>query len=216
MKDKIRISLFFSILVIGLCIGIAIGLNLNQYKEPDPAMDKQKNESALLRYEPGNVIVHDEKVLSVTSIEDKITADTSYMILEKDMNTGEIQKKSVSMPQKYIGLTRQQIIEQLQDFETNPPLVELEKGFVSLELISFSPEQLEIQMNYKYVTPTGIFYIMSYDNKVVVMLEDKKTVFLSTEINMSELPSEVQQDIMRGLFIPNEQRLYDFLENYTS
>ena len=124
--------------------------------------------------------------------------------------------KQSNIPEKYIGLNREQLLEQLNDYQANPPLSELENGFVSLELVSFSPLQLEVQMNYHYIEPVGIFYIMSYDNKVVVMLEDKKTVFLSTEISMKELPEEVQQDIMRGLFIPNEECLYDFLETYTS
>ena len=113
-------------------------------------------------------------------------------------------------------LNIEQLLEHFEDFEANPTLTELERGFISLELIAFSPIQVEIQMNYREVMPTGIFYIMVYDHKLIVMLEDKKTVFLATEIPISELPAEVQQDVMRGLFIPNELELYDFLENYTS
>ena len=71
-------------------------------------------------------------------------------------------------------------------------------------------------MDYQYIQPTGSFYIVIYDNRVLVMLEDKKTVFQETEIDLSELPEEVQQDILHGLFIPNQESLYDFLENYTS
>ncbi len=164
---------------------------------------------------PENVIIHDE-VYPVSANEDTITADTTYMILEKDINTGNISKNLSPIPEKYIGLTREQFLEHLEDLEANPPLTELERGFVSLELVAFSPIQVEIQMNYQEVKPTGIFYIMVYDHKLLVMLEDKKTVFLATEISVSELPAEVQQDVMRGLFIPNELALYDFLENYTS
>ena len=132
------------------------------------------------------------------------------------MDTGNIRKNLTKIPEKYIGLTREQFLLHLDDFEANPPLTELERGFVSLELIAFSPIQVEIQMNYQEVKPSGIFYIMVYDHKLLVMLEDKKTVFLATEIPITELPAEVQQDVMRGLFIPNELELYDFLENYTS
>ncbi len=162
------------------------------------------------------IIISDELSIPVASKEDTITADTDYMILVKNMNTGEIKVKREELPEKYIGLNREQIMEQLNDFQANPPLSELELGFVGVDLISFSPQQLEVQMNYRFIEPVGIFYIMAYDNKVVVMLEDKKTVFLSTEISLKELPTEVQQDIMRGLFIPNEESLYDFLETYTS
>ena len=213
MKGEKSISLFFSSAVASLCIGIAIGLNLTKAYDPDDTMKSSNNQSITPSEQ---VVIHDEISIPVTAGEDVITADTDYLILEKNMNTGEIQTKHVPIPEKYIGLNREQVIEQLKDYQLNPPLSELENGFVSLDMISFSPMQLEVQMNYSYIEPTGIFYIMSYDHKVIVMLEDKKTVFLSTEIRMEELPAEVQQDIMRGLFIPNEECLYDFLETYTS
>lgn len=213
MKRKISISLFFTGLTICLCIGIILGIQMQ--KTEKTSEDKQELKDFSLIKGPENVIIQDE-IYPVSVNDDTITADTTYMILEKDMNTGNITKNLSQIPEKYIGLTREQLLEHLADLEANPPLTELERGFVSLDLVAFSPIQVEIQMNYQQVAPTGIFYIMVYDHKLLVMLEDKKTVFLATEIPVSELPAEVQQDVMRGLFIPNELELYDFLENYTS
>lgn len=213
MKRKISISLFFTGLTICLCMGILLGSQL-QSSEPSKEDKAERKEFSLIQT-PENVIIQDE-VHPVSANDDMITADTTYMILEKNMNTGNISKNLYQIPDKYIGLTREQLLEQLEDLEANPPLTELERGFVSLELISFSPIQVEIQMNYQEMKSTGIFYIMVYDHKLLVMNEDKKTVFLATEIPVSALPAEVQQDVMRGLFIPNELELYDFLENYTS
>lgn len=213
MKGKKSISLFFSSMISCLCIGMALGLNLMKSYNLDNSMKTAPNQQIATKEQ---VVIHDEITIPVTAGEEVLTADTDYLILEKNMNTGEIHTKHIPIPEKYIGLNREQIVEQLNDYQLNPPLSELELGFVSLDMISFSPVQLQVQMNYSYVEPTGIFYIMSYDHKVIVMLEDKKTVFLSTEITMEELPSEVQQEIMLGLFIPNEECLYDFLETYTS
>ncbi len=213
MKKKISISLFFTGLTICLCLGIILGSKIQTSKTS--SKDETEIKEFSLIKGPENVIVQDE-IYPVSVNEDTITADTTYMILEKDMNTGNISKNLSEIPEKYIGLTREQLMEHLEDLEANPPLTELERGFVSLELIAFSPIQVEIQMNYQEMKPTGIYYIMVYDHKLLVMLEDKKTVFLATEIPVSELPAEVQQDVMRGLFIPNELALYDFLENYTS
>lgn len=196
-----------------LCIGIAIGLNLMKTYNSNDCTESIPNESIITKEQ---VVIHDEISVPVTADKDVLTADTDYLILEKNINTGEIHKKHVPIPEKYIGLTREQVIEQLTDYQMNPPLSELELGFVNMEMISFSPSQLQVQMNYQYIEPTGIFYILSYDHKVIVTLEDKKTIFLNTEITMEELPFEVQQDIMNGLFIPNEECLYDFLETYTS
>lgn len=213
MKKKISISLFFAGLTICLCMGILLGSQIQSTK--NSLEDKEETKEFHFIKAPENVII-DDIVYPVSSNEDTITADTTYMILEKDMDTGNIRKNLTKIPEKYIGLTREQFLLHLDDFEANPPLTELERGFVSLELIAFSPIQVEIQMNYQEVKPSGIFYIMVYDHKLLVMLEDKKTVFLATEIPITELPAEVQQDVMRGLFIPNELELYDFLENYTS
>jgi len=213
VKRKISISLFFTGLTICLCIGIILGIQMQKTKKISE--DKPEIKDFSLIKGPENVIIQDE-IYPVSVNDDTITADTTYMILEKDMNTGNITKNLSQIPEKYIGLTREQLLDHLADLEANPPLTELERGFVSLDLVAFSPIQVEIQMNYQQVAPTGIFYIMVYDHKLLVMLEDKKTVFLATEIPVSELPAEVQQDVMRGLFIPNELELYDFLENYTS
>lgn len=213
MKRKISISLFFAGLTICLCMGILIGSLINRPK--NTLQDNVGKKELQLIKRPENVII-DDKVYPVSVSEDTITADTTYMILEKDINTGNIITNLSKMPEKYIGMTREKLMAHLDDLESNPPLTELERGFVSLELISFSPMQVEIQMNYQEIEPTGIFYIMAYDHKLLVMLEDKKTVFLATEIPISDLPPEVQQDVMKGLFIPNELALYDFLENYTS
>lgn len=217
MKNKKSISLFFAGMMVSLCIGLVIGLIImNHYHQKSNAINFENDSEFITAKQQDPVIIHEEESISVTTKEDIITADTAYLILEKDMNTGEIQTKHADIPEKYIGLNREQILEQLNDFQANPPLSELEHGFVGLDLISFSPVQLEVQMNYRYIEPVGIFYIMAYDNKVVVMLEDKKTVFLSTEIPLKELPTDIQQEIMRGLFMPNEECLYDFLETYTS
>lgn len=215
MKRKISISLFFAGMAIFLCIGIMIGSFINQITTNTHSKEEILKKDSSVSKKSDTLIIHDI-VQPVSVKEDKITADTTYLILKKDMNTGDVSKILSEIPQNYIGLNREQLLESLKDFESNPPLIELERGFISLELIAFSPKQVEIQMNYKEEKPTGVFYIMVYDNKLVVMLEDKKTIFLSTEIPITNLPSEVQQDVIRGLFIPNELSLYDFLENYTS
>ncbi len=216
MKGKKSISLFFACIIISLCIGIALGLNLDDFLGGKKVPGIPRITPIELIKVPENVIIHEEPVVDVSTKEDTINADTRYVILEKDMDTGKIVKTHTKMPEKYLGLTREQLIQQLENYEVNPPLTELERGFVGLELLTFSVNQVEVQMNYQYVKSSGSFYIVAYDNKLVVMLEDRKKVFLSTQIEVNELPYDVQQDVLLGLFIPNEESLYDFLESYTS
>lgn len=52
--------------------------------------------------------------------------------------------------------------------------------------------------------------------KVIVYLEDKRTVYIETEILLDSLPFEIQESIMDMMWMENEEKLYDFLENYSS
>lgn len=217
MKDKISISLFFSSIVVFLCIGIVIGISVNNSKDDTeealPIEDKNYLKEEIAQ---NDVIIHNEPAIQVLQKEETINADTDYVILERDVKTGNIIKNITVIPPKFIGMNREQLIEQLNDLQANPPLSEQERGFVSVELMTFSTSQVQVQMNYEYVEPIGSFYIVAQDHYLVVMQEDKKTVYLMTEIKLSELPHEIQTEIIKGLFIPNEEVLYDFLESYTS
>ena len=216
MKLGKCISLFFVCSIISLCVGIFLGYRLEAFFYPDevPQESIEAKHNVVQEAEP--VIIYDEPVVEVSAQEDRLNADTVYVTQEMDMDTGTVIETNSKLPAKYMGMNREQFIESLRDYEANPPLTELERGFVNVQLISFSTERVEVQMNYQYVKPTGSFYIVVYDNRVLVMLSDKTTVYQDTEITLSELPYEIQLEIMQGLFIPNEESLYDFLENYTS
>ena len=64
--------------------------------------------------------------------------------------------------------------------------------------------------------PSASFYLAVYDNNVIVYLEDMKTVYIETDIRLDTLPEKLQQEIMEMMWIENEEKLYSFLENYSS
>lgn len=210
MKLAKSISLFFVCSVISFGGGM---LYESQRTQQEPQTEIPV-ETQMPQETP--TIIQEEPMVEAAVREEKLNADTLYIIKERNMATEDVVRTSTKLPAKYIGMTMEQFLESLKDYVANPPLKELERGFVNAELLTFSPKQVEVQMDYQYIQPTGSFYIVIYDNRVLVMLEDKKTVFQETEIDLSELPEEVQQDILHGLFIPNQESLYDFLENYTS
>ena len=106
--------------------------------------------------------------------------------------------------------------EAMEEYEAFPPLSEMERGFVSLEVLSFSRDRVVVQMNYRFLAPTSSFYLAVYDNEVVVYLEDKETIYIETEILLEQLPEELQQEIIDMMWMPDEEALYDFLETYSS
>jgi hypothetical protein len=152
----------------------------------------------------------------VLADEERLNADTAYVLEEKDVNTQSTVETIWSIPAKYIGMNRVQFLDAMEDYENAPPLSELERGFVGLEVQSFSEERVVIQMNYEYVQPTKSFYLKVEDNYVVVYLDDLETVYMNTNILLTDLPDEEQQEIIHVKYVADEERLYDFLETYSS
>lgn len=145
-----------------------------------------------------------------------LCVETEYVLAEKDILGDTTLETTKRLPQKYVGMNREQFLEAMNVYESFPPLSEQERGFVGLEVLSFSRERVVVQMNYKYVKSDGNFYLMVYDNEVLVYLEDKETVYIETGIRLDTLPEELRYDIINGLFIEKQEDLYDFLETYSS
>jgi len=213
-------SLFFVSLGVTLLIGIAIGFRLEQYFYPqDP---KEEYLEVPLKEEESGIIIREKdedkglQMVAVSGKEERIHTKTQYICIERDMLSGEEVVIRTQLPQMYVGLNREQFIDSIKEYEKNPPLGERERGLVSVEVRRFSTEEVEVLMNYKYVKPSESFYIIVFDDEIRVLLDDKQTVYLETGIRVPELPMSLQQEIMQGMFVPSEEALYDFLENYTS
>lgn len=156
------------------------------------------------------------EIQEVVSSSETLCVDTEYVLEETDLLNGTVVETVWKLPDKYVGMNREQFLEAIELYEAFPPLSELERGFVNLEVLSFSRERVVVQMNYQYVRPSNSFYLAVRDNEVVVYLEDMETIYINTGISLEELPQSVQMQIMQMLWMENEEALYDFLETYSS
>lgn len=145
-----------------------------------------------------------------------LSVDTEYVLEETDILYHTVVETTWRLPDKYVGMDREQFLQAMEVYNAFPPLSELERGFVGLEVLSFSRERVVVRMDYKFVQPSSSFYLAVYDNEVVVYLEDMKTVYIETEIRLDSLPPQLQQNIIDMMWIQNEEELYSFLENYSS
>lgn len=152
----------------------------------------------------------------VISIPETLNADTEYILREKDLLNGSEVETSEEIPDMYIGMNREQFLTAMENYEAAPPLSEKERGFVSLDVLSFAPSRVVVQMNYRYVQPSKSFYVIAINDLIVVYKEDRETVYQYTNIRLSQLPERLQQEIIGVMYIADEESLYDFLENYTS
>lgn len=145
-----------------------------------------------------------------------LCVDTKYVLEEADILNHTVTETSARLPDKYIGMDREQFLQAMETYEISPPLSEQERGFVDLEVVSFSRERVVVRKNYRFLQPSSSFYLAVYDNEVIVYLEDRETVYIETHIRLDSLPEQLQEQIIEMMWIEDEEKLYSFLENYSS
>lgn len=152
------------------------------------------------------------------AVEEKevLTSDTQYVIIETDLLKDTSVETTWNVPEQYIGMDRDRFVEAMEYYEMSPPLAEQNKGFVSVEVRSFSAERVVIRKNYFFTEETQHFYLTVQDNFVVVMCEDLLTIYMNTSIELNILPERIQTEIMLNKYVESEKELYDFLETYSS
>lgn len=154
--------------------------------------------------------------IPVASQKATTTADTVYVVESYDHGTEETTKREETIPDQYIGKTREELEDIIKAYSDAPSLSDLEKGFASMELKSFSPNRLVVTKNYYTNLKNENFYLLVENEYINVYYSDLKTVYLYTDILLSDLPEDIQQDILNKKYIESEEELYNFLESYSS
>lgn len=240
MKFVKGIGLFFVYPLTMLAIGFYVGIEVTRYYEQgswEPLRAVEEEDGAegengveggngaegLIRAEDGGTASGSGEPEPGTADAEDVSASsetlyvgTAYVLEETDVLRHTVVETTWSLPGKYVGMNREQFLAAMDTYAASPPLKELERGFVGLEVLSFARERVVVRMDYRYVQPSSSFYLAAYDNKVRVYLEDQATIYIDTEIPMDSLPYELQQDILRMMRIEDEETLYHFLETYSS
>lgn len=237
MKLVKGIGLFFVypmfMLVLGFYAGVQFSGNFERlYYQPGENTDipgredRMRNQPVDESVEPmgtaadymkaGDTAEDDFLYLEAASASETLNVETKYVLEERDVYRDTVVETTWRLPDKYVGMNREQFLAAMKEYEAFPPLSEMQRGFVSLEVLSFSREKVVVQMNYRVVLPTDSFYIAVYDNEVVVLLDDRETVYIETDIKLDKLPEEEQEEIINMMFIEDEAGLYDFLEAHSS
>ena len=197
--------------------------SLEEDAQMGQASDSGGDEAAVQTDPEQAVVINDlpkrpeeEEAAEVMVSAETLCVDTKYVLEETDVLYHTVVETTWKLPDKYVGMNREQFLQAMDVYEAFPPLSELERGFVGLEVLSFSRERVVVRMDYKFVQPSSSFYLAVYDNEVVVYLEDMQTVYIETDISLDSLPAHLQQNIIDMMWIKDEEELYSFLENYSS
>lgn len=76
-------------------------------------------------------------------------------------------------------------------------------------------EAQSVAESMKTVVPYA-YVLLEENGYVAVYHTDRKKIFSTTDIRVTDLPQELQEEIREGKPIEDEAQLYNFLENYTS
>lgn len=144
-----------------------------------------------------------------------VTADTIYLVESVNLTKGTTMQSQETMPVKYIGLNREELLEELSVYCENPPLTELEQGFETAELTAFSKDRVAVCKYYRIKAPKH-FCLKVADHFIIVCEEDGQTLYMNTDILLERLPDSLQREIMSGKPVASEEELYLFLESYSS
>lgn len=166
----------------------------------------------------GNTAITDDLKSVQASSGDKecLTCDTTYLVEKYD---GDLQTSTLEieeLPEKYIGYNRDELITALEDYQAAPSLSDVEEGFVSVELVSFSETRVKVKKTYYSGFLKEQFYLVAQNNYIVVYYLDMENVYQYTDILVKDLPEDIAEEVMDKKYIGSEEELYNFLESYSS
>jgi len=152
--------------------------------------------------------------LSVSTKQNVTTCDTVY---EVESYVGNSYMHSVeTIPFSFTGLSREELQKEIDRYELSPSFADKQKGFESIELLSFHPEKITVRKTYREEQEKIIYYIKAVNHELVVYKSDQEEAYMPTDLKLEMLPEDVQQDIINTKCFNDIREVYDFLESYSS
>lgn len=207
MKFVKRISLFFIYPLSMFTVGFVSNMFLMEYFYP-PSLNGSLQQTEEAEETEGFPVS-----LGAASV---ITANTRYIVQEYDRTENELTEQETVTPDKYIGLDRQSLWEEIEAYNEQPSLADQKQGFSYMELISFSPDKVVVRKSYEPEVAKKGFFLLNEDHHVVVYDQSLENVYMNTDILVEELSDKLQQEIIDMKYIESEGELYNFLESYSS
>ncbi|MEE1243421.1 hypothetical protein [Frisingicoccus sp.] len=156
-------------------------------------------------------------VLPVTAGKKNFIVPGTRLVTETiNLKTGEKTVEETPMPSDYLGLEREDLLSELNDYMIDMPIKEREQGLVGFDIESYSKESVVLRKTYYPDENFKKYYMVYKQGRIVVYYSDRKTVLEYPDVKFYNLPSEVQCQLLSGIEVKDEEELYNFLQNYSS
>ncbi len=160
--------------------------------------------------------IENESLSAGKTDEEVVTNKTTYILEIYDTSNGTLQQQDLPVPAAFLGRTREELIDYLQEYSQEPPEEDIANGFESFELLSYSADKIVLRKSFAPENTGYRYCLLAEDGFVVVYYADMTTLYSYTDIPLSVLPEDVREEIELGKFITELADLYDFLESYSS
>lgn len=148
-------------------------------------------------------------------IEQRVTADTEWIIEEIGKENGDVTRYRQAVPEFCLGMDRNALSKQVRIMKDAPSLEEKQRGLYDTELNTFSAGRVIIKKYYNPPNQNGYFLLVK-NHYVSVYNSSKSNCLQDTNILLEKLPDLLQEQIIAGKYMENQESLYNFLETYTS
>ena len=207
MKFVKRISLFFIYPLSMFAVGFAANMIIMEFFYPSSLQSEEAKEEKASMQEQVPVSLSDAPIM---------TANTRYVVQEYNAVDKQLTEAEKAAPDKFIGLDRQKLAQEIENYNENPTLTDQEQGFTYMELVSFSDDKVVVKKSYEPRTEPQGFFLLNENHYVVVYDQDLSHVYMNTDILVEGLSEKLQEEIINMKYVKDEGELYNFLESYSS
>ncbi len=134
----------------------------------------------------------------------RISRRMTYISELYDSVNNEVTEAVETIPDEWIGLSREELIEKLSQEE------------LDMTLVSFSEDRLVVRQNKTALESEYSYYLVVREGVLIVYYADMHDVFLNTYLTLEELPEDDREMLKKGFYVSDITELYDYLESVTS
>ena len=144
-----------------------------------------------------------------------ITKNTLFEIEHFYVDENRSLKEEVDEIPALLGCDKDDVTKYLEDYMKHLTKEEKEEGLISYELVSYQGNRICLRKTYQKQEYSG-FIAKSFNGTLVILQGDGKTVYEYTQIPIHVLPDDLQEKVLSGYPLEDEEALYNFLETYSS
>lgn len=157
-----------------------------------------------------------ESVTADTEPDLFIKPGTVFYLEINDLKEQKLTKEIQVLPPEFLGLSREGLLEYLDNYMKNIPFKEYQNGLTSYELLSFSGDTITLRKTYNSNFKGNLFFVTLHNDLIVVYYSDLKNVYEYTDISVSALSADEKDALVTGIYVKDVEELYDILASYTS